>query len=91
MRWTLKPTKLHVASHSPPHRNTLRSVRIVSTSSSQAAIPSRFTQFVAVITSDPDNKYSQIAQSSVRVSSCTRPLSMRAAMRKPSSLISCSH
>jgi aldehyde:ferredoxin oxidoreductase len=29
--------------------------------------------------------------SPVRVSSCARPLSMRAAMRKPSSFISCSH
>jgi hypothetical protein len=36
-------------------------------------------------------RYFSDQSSPVRVSSCTRPLSKRAAMRKPSSLISCSH
>ena len=35
--------------------------------------------------------YLSVQSSPVLVRSCTRPLSMRAAMRKPSSLISCSH
>jgi hypothetical protein len=61
-------------------------------SSTPQSSPSRYAVFTLTSASAAMALgYLSVQSSPVRVRSCTRPLSIRAAMRKPSSLISCSH